>query len=773
MRPNRAQALLCACCLLWSFAAWAFTPFVMSDVELVGARRVTLDTVLEYVPLTPGERIDERRARDILKALYATGFFYDVRLARRGDVLRIEVRERPAIAEINVEGNRKLKDEDIERAFEDMDLVEGRIYNEQVLETMQRELERLYYSVGRYGVKITSQVTPLPRNRVKIDIEIKEGVPAKIRWINVVGNERYSDEELTEQFELGIPAWWAFFSNKDEYAKNKLSGDIEKLRAFYLDRGHLDYQLESVQVTISPDRKDIYITLNIHEGDRYTIGDVRVSGRMPLNRERLETVARLVNQTGEYYSDRKITRTKEYIDGLLANVGFAFAETAVQTDVDESKGVVNVTFVVQPGKRTYVRRILFEGNDNTMDHVYRRELRQIEGSWYAKNLIERSKVRLQRLAFVEEVEVDTPRVPGTDDQVDVLYDITEQFSGAFNIGAGYSADFGTQFTASLTHNNILGTGNALSVALNSNEFVKSFNLSFGDPYYSRDGVARTLGFGARRYDTSGTLLTEYVLDTLTANVTYGVPVSEYSRLQIGGGLSSMNIKEQLGIQTREIFDLVDAHGNQFDELELSLGYVYDTRNRILFPDRGTRQTLSVEWMLPGSDLEYAKFRYNAEYYLPFRWKTAFHIDYDIAWGQGFNGLDGLPFYEKYISGGVYRLRGFEARSIGPRATSRTTGQPIPFRYVGGDFMTVGSFEFILPPLGGEGKGGARVALFYDWGNVFARREDFDLNQMRSSFGIGLTWLAPVGLMTFSYAEPLRREPGDEIERFQFSVGGQF
>ncbi|HEY3486735.1 MAG TPA: outer membrane protein assembly factor BamA, partial [Gammaproteobacteria bacterium] len=441
--------------------------FRIEDIELVGARRITLATVLTYVPVKTGDQLTPKLSQEIMHALYATGFFKDVSLRQRDNILVILVTERPAIAEINIDGNHKIQTEDITKAFDDFDLSRGRIYNDQVLDQMHRELERLYYSAGHYGVKIEKTVTELPRNRVKIDINIREGISAKIRQISIVGNERFTDEEILSVFELGIPAWYSIFSSSDEYAKSKLSGDRERLRSFYTNRGYINFRDESTQVTISPDKKDIYITLNVFEGDQYNIRDVGVTLKSPdiaqFRKEMLET-ARKVNIKGEHFSNAKITQTSEFMSKLLGDVGYAFADTQMIPTIDEQTREVDINFIVDPKQRVYVQRVLFNGNDRSMDNVYRRELRQMEGSWYSAEAVERSKVRIQRLSFVEQVDVNTPAVPGTDDKVDVIYDIKERFSGSFNIGLGYSGDNGTAFTASVTHNNLFGTGNALSVA---------------------------------------------------------------------------------------------------------------------------------------------------------------------------------------------------------------------------------------------------------------------------------------------------------------------
>lgn len=746
--------------------------FRIKEIQLVGARRITLATVLNYIPVGVGDRLTPALSRDVMRALYDTGFFRDVSLSRRDDVLVIHVKERPAIAEINVDGNKKIKDDNIKEAFDDAGLVRGRIFNDQVLDQMQKELQRIYYSYGRYGVKMDTKVTPLPRNRVKIDIDIKEGRPAKIRQVTIVGNNSFSDEEIREEFESGVKKWYQLFTSKDDYARSKLTGDLETLKSFYLDRGYINYGLDSVQVTISPDKKDIYITLNIHEGEKFKVRSVSVSADKELNQKFLLVVAKSFNKVGEYFSNAKVTNTIEYMNRTLGNDGYAFSDVIMNPVVDEKTKEVDLEFVVNPGKRVYVRRISFVGNEKTMDEVYRRELRQMEGASYVGDLIERSRVRIQRLPYVEDVTVETPEVPGRDDQIDAVYTIKERLAGSFNIGAGYSGDDGVVFQASITHSNVFGSGNALSMALSSSDVVKNFNITYVNPYFTPDGISRSLNLFLREIDTDKTVLSSYVVNSAGAGLSYGIPLSEYSMLSLGPTVSTSEIEQTLiPLQTggfissspAEVNNFLQQYGDHYDQLSLNIGYVYDTRNRSIFVDRGELRAINLEWAAPGSDLEYYKVDYSADHYWKAWGRSVFHIDYNIGVGKGIGKLDELPFFEKYVLGGIRSLRGFEPRSVAPRDSR---GDPY-----GGDLRTAASLEFIFPPLSEEGS--ARALLFYDVGNVFPKVGDFDKDTLRSSIGISMHWLAPIGAMVFSYAEPINKEPGDEIERFQFSVGGTF
>lgn len=780
MKTTKAKLVLFALILLHVSFAWSQprTGFVIEDIELVGARRITLATVLTYMPVAAGDRLTAERSRQVLKALYETEFFKDVSLSRRGNVLVIEVKERPAIAAINIDGNKKLKDEDIDKAFDEMGLVQGRIYNDQVLDTMQKELERIYYSVGRYGVKLKSSVTPLPRNRVKIDIDIKEGLTAEIREINVVGNESYSDKEILSDFESRIPSWWAVFSTADQYAKEKLKGDKEKLESFYKDRGYADYELESVQVTISPDKKDIYITLNINEGGRFKIRNVDISGDTVVNKKLLRKIIKRANRKGEYFSNKNATDAVEYIVEALGNIGYAFAEVDVETKTfidEDDESVVDLTFKVNPKKRVYVRRIEFINNDKAQDDVYRRELRQLEGAWYSRSAVERSKIRIQRLPFVEEIEVEDLDVIGEDDRLDVAYTIKERSAGTFNVGVGYSDENGAMISADVVHNNVFGRGNSVAVSVSRNEVISSFRYSYENPYYTKDGISRGFSLFATNYDTSDTLLTEYVVDTMGGRIFYQIPTSEFSAFRLGVGITGTEIQEQIRISSKEIREFIAEYGSDYRQLSLEGTYIYDTRNRSIFASAGMRQLLSLSVDPSPSDLEYYKLNYNSDFYWPVTRTSSLHAKVNLGLGEGFSGLDRLPFFEKYSTGGIRGVRGFEPRSLGPKATlvDADGNEFIDRRRVfGGDLLTVASLEYILPPPP-KAAGSMRFLLFYDIGNVYEKRSDFDASELRSSVGVSLKWLAPIGAITFSYAEQLKKFPGDETENFQFTVGGTF
>lgn len=765
--------------------------FVIQGIELVNARRISLATVLSHMPVGVGDRLTRTTAKDIISSLYATGFFKDISLSRRGNTLLVQVKERPAIAKIEFDGNSKVKDEVIENILDDVGLVDGAIFNDQVLDKMQKEMERAYYSYGRYGVKLNTHITPLPRNRVNVKIDIQEGRPSKIREIKIIGNNSFSDDEILDEFELGIPSWWAWFSSKNQYSKERFYDDIKVLESFYTSRGYINYKVNSVQVTISPDKKDIYISINITEGDQYRVGKVSVTGETILENSVLTKIAERVNVSGEYYSSEKTTDTIEYFDNRLGGIGYAFAETELNTSINEDNKTVDLNFVVNPGKRVYVRNIRFSGNEKAKDEVYRREMRQLEGAWYSKALVERSKTRLERIPFVEEAEVETLNVAGTDDQVDVAFQIKERLAGSFNAGVGYSDLYKLTLNVGLQHSNMFGSGNALSVSVNSSKVIDSLAISYTDPYATEDGVARTYSFSYTEYDTTETSVVPYLNNTKRVGLSYQIPISEFSSMQVGASLSVTDIIQTVDSYIAEINDFIDEHGKHHEQLMIPVGYVFDTRNRTIFPDRGTRQSVGLSYSTAGSDLSYYILSHRGDTYWPSVWSSVFRLRTDIVYGAGRYDLKELPFYEKLSTGGNSSIRGFEPRSLGPRGTlERPDNAPIPTdSTLGGDLLTTGSLEWIFKP-GKDAEGSARIVLFYDFGNAFATKEDFDINEFRTSYGVALRWLSPMGAMTLSYAEPIKRQravpandiPGDpaefgiradKVERFQFNVGASF
>lgn len=735
--------------------------FAVADIEIQGLERIDPGTLFAYLPVSIGDRFDTDNSADIIRTLFKTGFFERIALARRGDILVVQVKERAAIAEINIEGNREVKTEQLEEALEDIGLVKGRTFNPSVLERITLELERLYFSRGKYGVRIETEVTELDKNRVRIDLDIAEGIAARIRDIRIVGNSAFSDEELMDDFELGIPGFFAIFSSRDQYSKQKLSADLETLRSFYQDRGYLEYSNDSTQVTISPDKKDMRVVINISEGEIYTVRDVQLAGDLAIDAEALREVIKV--EAGSTYSRKQVADDSAALTQRLGVDGFAFAEINVIPDIDREAREVGLTYFVDPGKRVYVRRIEFEGNFSTREEVLRRELRQMEGGWYAGKKIDRSKVRLQRLPYLQAVEVDTVRVPGSDDQIDLVYSVEERLSGTFTIGAGFSQSQGVILNLGLAQDNFLGTGNRVSLNIDNSAARTLYSFGFTDPYHTIDGVSRSFNLFYREIDAEELNIARYGTNTYGGTLTYGIPLSELNSVRLGGGIEHIDILT--GTQaSQDTLDFIDENGDSFNSLKLLGSWIHDSRNRALFPDQGSRVRVPLELGTPIGDLTYYKLGLQGRKYWGLTKKYTLAARGELGYGGSYGDLSELPFFERYFAGGIRSVRGYEDNSLGPRDSKENDP-------VGGSFQVEGGVEILFPPPLAEQSKSTRLSLFVDVGNVFSDVNDFEASELRASAGVAFVWLSPIGALTFSFGQALNNEPEDELQAFQFAVGG--
>ncbi len=739
-------------------SAWAFESFVVKDFKVEGLERITVGTVLNYLPISINEELDGKRSADTIRALFKTGFFYDVRLAKQGDTLLILVEERPAISKIEISGNKDIETDQLKDALKNIGLSEGRVFDRSSLEKLEMELERQYFSQGKYGVIIKSSVTKLDDNKVDLSINIAEGSIAKIRRINIVGNQVYSDLELLNAFQLGVPTILSFLTNNDQYSRQRLSGDLESLRSYYLDRGYIKFTIESTQVSISPDKKDVYVTINVVEGDKYTVKDVKLAGELIVSEPVLMGLIRI--RPGEYFSRRAVTESVAALTDRVGREGYAFANVNTSPDIDEVNKEVVLTFFIDPGSRIYVNRINISGNQRTRDSVVRRELRQMEAGWISMEKITRSKIRLQRLGFFDEVNVETPSVPSVSDQVDVNINVNERSSGSISAGLGFSQTQGLLLNASITQNNIFGTGNRITAAINNGSVNKIYSFSYTNPYYTIDGVSRGFRVFSRSTNARRANVGRYTSDVYGGSVNYGIPLSEYSRTTLSVGYENTSLGTS-DFTPRDFLDFVDENGDQFKAYKLSLAWSYDTRNRAIFPDRGTYRVISTDIATPVGDLEFYKIRFReSRLYSPFKDYT-FKLKSDIGLGDGYGGTSELPFWERYYGGGVSSVRGFKSNTLGPNEGN----QPI-----GGSFKVVGNAEFIFPAPFARDNKSLRLSAFFDIGNVFDKIEDFDQTELRYSVGLAVKWLTPMAPLTFSYGIPLNDKEGDRVEKFQFTLG---
>lgn len=753
------SVLLCLGCLIMKAPALAQS-FVVEDIRVEGLQRISAGTVFNYLPIKPGDTIDQSAIPRIVRALYKTGFFKDVRLEKAGRVLNVLVVERPAIAQIDITGNKSIKTEDLKKGLKDIGLAEGRTFNRSVLDKVEQELRRQFYNEGKYGVSLEAEVTPLERNRVAIAIKIKEGDTARIRGINIVGNRQFSDEELMDGFKSNVGGWFAWFTKEDQYSRQKLAGDLELLKSFYLDRGYLNFDVESTQVTISPDKQDIYITVNVKEGDIYTISDIKITGELVVDAQEYFPLIHL--RRGEAFSRRAVVDSTDRLSEKLSEMGYAFANINHIPELDEEKKTVAITFFMDPGKRVYVRRIDIKGNSRTRDRVIRREMRQYENTWMSNSKLALSRERLRRLGFFEDVTVETPAVAGATDLTDVVVTVKEKPSGSLSGGLGYSQSQGVSVAASITEDNFLGTGKKVTMVFNTSKYNTHYQLSYFNPYATINGISRGFNLSYQKTDFSELNLADYRTDDAVASVNYGVPLSDFNRLRIGFAIEKIDLK-LAALPPEELVEFVEAEGNNYLDFKLTSSWRHDSRDSAIFPTFGTQQSMSLTATLPGSDLQFYKLFYNFRYYLPVYRNFVFSTRAQVGYGDSYGGTSSLPFFENFYAGGQKSVRGFESNTLGPRDS---TGEPL-----GGNIKLIGGLELYSPPPFEDLAETLRMSVFLDGGNVF--QDSVDVGEFRYSAGVAVTWLSPMGAMSLSYGVPLNDKDEDEVENFQFSFGSVF
>jgi outer membrane protein insertion porin family len=770
--------------------------FVVRDMRVEGLQRISEGTVFNYLPINIGDTIDLVRVGEAIRALYAQELFDDIEMRRDGDTLVIVVKERPSIESFTIEGNKDIKTEDLMDSLWSVGLARGRTFNRSVLDNVEMFLREQYYDRGKYGVVIETDIQKRPNNTVRIEVNVKEGDRAKIRQVNIVGNDSFDEDDIRADFELDTANWLSWIRQDDRYAKESLEGDLETLRSYYMDRGYADFQIESTQVAISPNKKDIFVTINIKEGDVYRISEVKLVGDMVVPEEILRRF--VLAQPGSVFNQNLLTQSSELMSFRLGEQGYANAEIEPVPELDHENKEASITFYVNPRNRVYVRNINFNGVDQVDDEVFRREMRQMESTYLSNTLVDRSKVRLQRLPFVESVEVNNTPVPGSPDQVDVDFDVEYRMPGQFSGGIGYSESQKLMLNGSVVHTNFLGSGERVALQLNSGKYQKLYSLSHTDPYRTMDGVRRTISFNYRDITQFTSAASDFSTTSAGATVDYGYPISEYQTLSFGATFQHSELVAS-ETSTQQAQDWVLNNGNQFvqgesyygtvfgtefDTVELIAGWTYDSRNRALFANRGTRQQLFLSFAVPGSDVEYYQARYSLTKYFPL-WsnKWTLRVNAELGLGEALGDTTALPPYKQFYGGGPQSVRGFKESYLGPRDSY---GRPY-----GGNMLVASQVELILP-LPDKWASQARASFFYDIGNVFNSGEvrftdklgapveyKPDFGELRESVGVAVQWLAPLGLFRFSYAYPLNpysgndRYYGDELERFQFSIGQAF
>ncbi|MEE3240899.1 MAG: outer membrane protein assembly factor BamA [Pseudomonadota bacterium] len=856
------------------------------DIRIEGLQRVTAESVFSVLPFAIGDSITTSDTANLTRAIFSTGNFQNIEVGVDGDILILKLEERPSISEINIEGNKAIQTDALLEGLEAQGMAEGRVFRRATLEGMRRELARQYGSQGRYDAEITTDIVAKPRNRVAVDILIDEGSVAKIAQINVVGNKDYSDQQILDLMELKDRGLLNSIRGKKKYSREKLSGDLETINDFYLNRGYIQFRLKAAQVSVDPNKDSVYVTVNIDEGEQYIVNEVELAGDVKDQADTLERVFLLPK--GAIFSQALVTRTEEIMKRVMGNEGYTFAEINSRPKVNEENKTVDVTFFVEPGKRTYVRRIEFKGNYKTADEVLRREMRQLEGGLASTELIELSRKRLERLGFFKEAKVETPAVPGVDDLIDVNFEVEEQSSGSISASLGYSQDVGMIFGADFQQNNFLGTGKQVGIQANRSRFRTTYGFNYMNPYYTEDGVSRGFSVFFSETNFEEINVSRYSTNRVGGTVSFGYPINETQSLRFSAGLTQTEIEygpnvaqeikrtpdpgsfsyfgaygpiypfvlmnpdsynnelvEQyinspvnyddpgcdfLCRSTEGNFDFdtkgfIDRHGDKFTALTFNGSWRESTLNRGILPDRGRSNSLSIEFTLPGSDLEYYKLTYDGQYFIPIGAFTL-RLRSELGYGDGYGDTEHLPFFEHYLAGGFGSVRGFESNSLGPVSSDSSLFEPKTVQYspgtfidvyqvcdpslinasyiycgdgelairdqqgiynykqsFGGDILFQGGVELIFPLPFLEDQRSVRSVLYYDFGNVFSSHcnpsqtktncSSFDISELRSSVGIAITWLSGFGPLSFSFGKPIEYGPYDERESFQFSLGRTF
>ncbi|MGB1158445.1 MAG: outer membrane protein assembly factor BamA [Porticoccaceae bacterium] len=756
----------------------------IEDIRIEGLQRVSAGTVFAALPISVGDVVDEAGVQQAIRSLFRTGYFTDVVMVNENGVLVVGLAERPAVTQINIEGNKAIETEQLMTALKDNGLAEGQIFRRVILEGMAQELKRQYVSQGRYGAKVETTVEQLPRNRVAINLDIDEGDVAKIRHINIVGNNDFSEEQLLKDFEQSKTGWFSWIRGNDKYSREKLSGDLETLETWYLDRGYLNFEILSTQVSISPNKESVYITVNISEGETYSISEIELSGELKIPESHV--MAMILMTEGMTFSQALMTSSSELITRRLNNEGYTFAEVKGYPQLNEDDNTAKVTFVIMPGMRAYVRRIEFRGNTKTADEVLRREMRQMEGASASSALIDVSKLRLERLGYFKEVKVENVPVAGVSDQVDVIYTVEEQPSGSVGASIGYSQGYGTILSANLSDNNFWGTGKQVSVGVNRSTYQSAINFGYTEPYFTVDGVSLGYSIYARETDYNRINVASFSTNTYGASVNWGYPISEVQRIGFGFGYENL-VVETGSYASKEIADFVSANGDNFDILNFNVNWVKSTLNRGIFATRGASQRLGINLALPGSGLEYYKLTYSGQYLRGLTRSLSLKLRTDLGFGDSYGDTTQLPFFKNFYGGGFGSLRGFERNSLGPQDTPCHLADLCETTYlddpdpIGGNVQIEFGAEVIFPLPFIDDQRSVQSTFFVDVGNIFntkcgdTQKNCFkpDAGELRYSVGVGATWLSGFGPITFSFAKPLNANEFDETEIFQFSLGNQF
>jgi outer membrane protein insertion porin family len=756
------KILLAITTLLLSTTANAES-FVIKDIRVEGLQRISAGTVFNYLPVKVGDEMDDVDAKSIIRSLYKSKYFNDVGVEEQEGVLVITVTERPAISSIEFVGNKDLDSKELLKSLRQIGFAEGQVFEQAQLERVELELQRQYFSRGKYGVTIESEVTPLTRNRVSIRITMAEGIVATIGSINIVGNKAFEEDVLLEEFQSTTGTMFSAFTHDNQYSRQKLSADLETLRSYYLDRGYVDFTVESTQVSITDDKKQMFITINVSEGEKYKVKEVRLAGDLIVSEQ--ELFDKVTIKKNAVFSRKAITKSTELLTNRLGDDGYAFANVNAVPTIDRDNKEVTLTFFVDPGRRAYVRRINIAGNSKTRDEVLRREMRQQESSWISTTKVEQSRARIRRLGYFEDVNVETVPVAGTADQVDLDFNVSELSSGSLSAGIGFSQTDGLIFNANVTQKNFLGSGKHINFGFNNSSSNTVYSFGYTNPFATIDGISQGFNAYFRQTDADEANLASYSLDAFGGDVSFGIPISENNRVRLAFGYENTTVNLPTDNTISRYQEFVDQNGDSFNAFTISLGWSSDSRDNAVLPTQGMAQSITAEVAVPGGDLQYYKLRYKNSWFHPLSESLTLSLSGDLGYAEGYGDTEDLPFFENYYAGGIRSVRGYKANTLGYKEDDES---------LGGNLLVTGGAEVIFPvPFLKKTLKSFRLSTFVDVGNVYDINEDFDTGQLRYSAGVSAIWISPFGAMSFALAQPFNDQNGDETETFQFSLGSTF
>lgn len=762
--PMQKKLLAGFIAALFSGSTYAIEPFVIKDIRVEGIQRTEAGTIFSYLPVKVGDTLNDEKLSDSIKALFATGFFKDVKMQVAGDVLTVVVDERPSIATITFDGMKAFEKDQIAKALKEQGLAESRILDRALLDHAEQEIKRQYLSKGYYNAVVSTIVTPLERNRVNVSFNITEGDVSKITKINIIGAKAFTEKDLLDQFQLTTPGWFTWYTKNDQYSKEKLTADIETLKSFYLNNGYLEFNVESNQVSISPDKKEVFISITINEGEKYKVSSIKFAGNLLLPEDELRKL--ITVKVGDTFSRSEMNASTKAVSDRLGDGGYAFANVNPVPELDKEKHEAAFTIYIDPGKRVYVRQVNIIGNTKTRDEVVRREVRQMESGWYEGSKIAKSRDRIDRLGYFKEVKVETPPVPGVSDQVDVNYNVTEQSTGSLMLGAGFSQTEKLVLSGSISQQNIFGSGNAVALQVNTSSSNKVISLSYTNPYYTAEGISR--GFDIYKKDVNtynlSTSVASYKVSSWGGGVRYGIPIADEQGLSLGVAYDST----KLGVDTaspQRYQDWVATNGSSFSSLVGSIGWGLDNIDSRLVPTNGTISRVSVDAALPGGNLRYYRLNGQWQHFYPLNKTFTLMVNGEVSVANGYGNRE-LPFWLNYYAGGIGSVRGYESGTLGPIDSSTSES-------LGGNKRVVANAELLFPIPGAGADRSLRLGAFVDAGQVWGANQKVSLGDLRYSAGVSLAWSSPMGPLKFSFAKPINSKSGDKSQPIQFQMGTTF